>query len=132
MLADLPTVLGREKELAALRTFLDDVPRGPRALLLEGEPGIGKTTQFVTAKLVPMTTATTCLIALRLSNSTYRGGKATIGSGALVGIPVSLSQSVVLRTCLLSLTASAADRWVVESTNERSSYPLERSSCPLG
>jgi DNA-binding CsgD family transcriptional regulator len=37
-------VLGRDVELAALREFLDRVPEGPSALVLEGEPGIGKTT----------------------------------------------------------------------------------------
>lgn len=38
------TVIGRERELDALRRFLDSVPTGPVALLLSGEPGIGKTT----------------------------------------------------------------------------------------
>jgi DNA-binding CsgD family transcriptional regulator len=37
-------VFGREREFVRLSAFLDAVPRGPRALLLEGEAGIGKTT----------------------------------------------------------------------------------------
>jgi len=37
-------VLGRESELAILDRFLDSVPTGAGALLLFGEPGIGKTT----------------------------------------------------------------------------------------
>src|SRR6266511_2592835 len=37
-------VIGREGEIAFLSRFLDDVPAGPSALALEGEPGIGKTT----------------------------------------------------------------------------------------
>jgi DNA-binding CsgD family transcriptional regulator len=37
-------VWGREVQLAALGEFLDRVPEGPSALVLEGEPGIGKTT----------------------------------------------------------------------------------------
>ena len=37
-------VIGREAEIAFLSRFLDDVPAGPSALALEGEPGIGKTT----------------------------------------------------------------------------------------
>jgi DNA-binding CsgD family transcriptional regulator/DNA polymerase III delta prime subunit len=37
-------VVGRERELAAVSAFLDAIPDGPRALLLAGEPGIGKTT----------------------------------------------------------------------------------------
>lgn len=37
-------VIGREPELAILERFLDGVPIGPSALLLSGDPGIGKTT----------------------------------------------------------------------------------------
>lgn len=37
-------VVGRDDELATLGTFLDEVDRLPRALLLDGEAGIGKTT----------------------------------------------------------------------------------------
>ncbi len=37
-------VIGREAELAILDRFLDSIPAGPSALLLFGEPGIGKTT----------------------------------------------------------------------------------------
>jgi DNA-binding NtrC family response regulator len=35
-------LIGREDELAELRRFLDAVDRAPAALLMEGEPGIGK------------------------------------------------------------------------------------------
>ncbi len=37
-------ILGREEELAAIARFIDDDRSGPRAFLLEGEAGIGKTT----------------------------------------------------------------------------------------
>jgi DNA-binding CsgD family transcriptional regulator len=37
-------VIGRESELAILNRFLDSIPTGPSALLLSGDPGIGKTT----------------------------------------------------------------------------------------
>jgi len=37
-------VVGRESELAALDAWLDSIHSGPSGLLLEGEPGIGKTT----------------------------------------------------------------------------------------
>jgi predicted ATPase len=37
-------VFGRSRELAEVAAFLDEVPSGPSGLLLEGEPGIGKTT----------------------------------------------------------------------------------------
>ena len=36
--------VGRQWELAEAEAFLDAVPAGPAALVLEGEPGIGKTT----------------------------------------------------------------------------------------
>jgi predicted ATPase len=36
--------IGREVELAELERFFDDAATGPGALVLEGEPGIGKTT----------------------------------------------------------------------------------------
>ena len=37
-------VIGREREIAAVSAFLDSVPHGPGALLIEGEAGIGKST----------------------------------------------------------------------------------------
>ena len=37
-------VVGREAELAVLEAFLDSIASGPSALLLSGDPGIGKTT----------------------------------------------------------------------------------------
>jgi DNA-binding CsgD family transcriptional regulator len=36
-------VIGRDEELAAIEAFLADVEKGPTALVLSGEPGIGKT-----------------------------------------------------------------------------------------
>ncbi len=36
-------IVGREAELAAARSFLDDLTSGPRSLVLEGVAGIGKT-----------------------------------------------------------------------------------------
>ena len=43
------SVVGRERELAAVGTFLTAVPDGPCALLVEGEAGIGKTTVWLAA-----------------------------------------------------------------------------------
>jgi DNA-binding CsgD family transcriptional regulator len=40
----LGEVVGREPELAVLQRFLDSIPSAPSALLLSGDPGIGKTT----------------------------------------------------------------------------------------
>ena len=42
-------VVGRERELAAVGAFLVAVPDGPRALLVEGEAGMGKTTVWLAA-----------------------------------------------------------------------------------
>jgi hypothetical protein len=36
-------LVGREDELARVRRFIDDVAEGPRAVVVSGEPGIGKT-----------------------------------------------------------------------------------------
>jgi DNA-binding CsgD family transcriptional regulator len=42
-------VVGREQELARIDEFLDGVPAGAATLLIEGEPGIGKTTVWLSA-----------------------------------------------------------------------------------
>ncbi len=39
-------IVGRDEELATLRTFLHGLPSGPGALVLNGEPGVGKTTMW--------------------------------------------------------------------------------------
>ena len=36
------TIIARQSELAALDDFLEGIPGGTRALLFEGEAGIGK------------------------------------------------------------------------------------------
>ena len=40
-------ILGRDAELDDLRLFLGSIPAGPSALVLEGAPGIGKTTLWL-------------------------------------------------------------------------------------
>jgi uncharacterized protein (DUF2267 family) len=42
-------VIGREREIAVVSAFPDSVPRGPRALLVEGEAGIGKSMVWLEA-----------------------------------------------------------------------------------
>src|SRR5437879_3621150 len=42
-------VVGRDQELATVSAFLGEEPRSPRALVIEGEAGIGKTTIVQTA-----------------------------------------------------------------------------------
>ncbi|HEU5066291.1 MAG TPA: AAA family ATPase [Gaiellaceae bacterium] len=44
VLAADPELVGREEEIATLRAFVTAVHGGPRALVLRGDPGIGKTT----------------------------------------------------------------------------------------
>jgi DNA-binding CsgD family transcriptional regulator len=46
---DIAEVIGRDAELASISEFLDAAARGCGALLLEGEPGIGKTTVWSAA-----------------------------------------------------------------------------------
>jgi len=40
-------VVGREREIAAVASFLEGFDRGPRGLVLEGEAGVGKTTVWL-------------------------------------------------------------------------------------
>jgi hypothetical protein len=42
-------VIGREPELALVSAFLDRPVEGPAGLVLEGEPGIGKSTLWLAA-----------------------------------------------------------------------------------
>jgi ATP/maltotriose-dependent transcriptional regulator MalT len=42
------TVIGRDQELDAIEAFLEEAARGPRALVLSGEAGIGKTVLWET------------------------------------------------------------------------------------
>src|SRR5438876_8401891 len=48
-MADQHRIVGRERELAAIERLLESVERGPRAVVLEGWPGIGKTTVWQAA-----------------------------------------------------------------------------------
>src|SRR6266581_8917440 len=41
-------MIGRERELVAVDEFLDGLAEGTAALVIEGEPGIGKTTLWMT------------------------------------------------------------------------------------
>ena len=45
----MPEIVGREAELAEIRAFIDAVAKGPHALVVEGEAGIGKTTVWESA-----------------------------------------------------------------------------------
>ena len=43
MTVQAPQLVGRDRECARLEAFIAAVPDGARALLVRGEPGIGKT-----------------------------------------------------------------------------------------
>lgn len=45
----MPEIVGREPELAELYAFVEELPSGPCALVMEGEAGIGKTTLWEAA-----------------------------------------------------------------------------------
>ena len=47
---DVVAVVGRDEELGSVRRFLSDLATGPAALVLSGEPGIGKTILWETAR----------------------------------------------------------------------------------
>jgi hypothetical protein len=49
MVGALGDVVGRGRELAEVAAFLTAIPDGPRALLIDGEAGIGKTTVWLDA-----------------------------------------------------------------------------------
>jgi DNA-binding CsgD family transcriptional regulator len=46
-MSEARAIVARERELRSLETFLDAVPAGAVGLLIEGEPGIGKTTLWM-------------------------------------------------------------------------------------
>jgi AAA ATPase domain len=49
MVGALGDVVGRARELPEVAAFLTAIPDGPRALLIDGEAGIGKTTVWLDA-----------------------------------------------------------------------------------
>jgi hypothetical protein len=56
------------REIAVVSAFLDSVPRGPRALLVEGEAGIGKSTVwFESVRLAEARGYDAAVAAYRLS-----------------------------------------------------------------
>jgi DNA-binding CsgD family transcriptional regulator len=50
MATSTPTLVGREDELRRVDSFLDGLGSGPAALLVRGEPGIGKSSLWVAAR----------------------------------------------------------------------------------
>jgi DNA-binding CsgD family transcriptional regulator len=58
-----PTIVGREAELASLRTFIADAGDVPAAFVLEGEAGIGKSTLWLAAVDVARSQSWSVLLA---------------------------------------------------------------------
>ncbi|HXH98322.1 MAG TPA: AAA family ATPase [Gaiellaceae bacterium] len=63
MIAVTMEIIGREEELAAVDAFLDGIEEGPSALVLSGEPGIGKTVLWEAG--VGLADGTCCLLSHR-------------------------------------------------------------------
>ena len=76
------SVVGRERELEAIRSFLELEPSGGRTLVLEGEAGIGKTTLWREAARTA--SADGCLV-LQTRPSAAEAGFAFSGLGDLLG-----------------------------------------------
>jgi DNA-binding CsgD family transcriptional regulator len=84
-------VFGRDDELGAVEQFLDGVPSGPSALVLEGSPGIGKTTLWQAA--TQRATARGCTtLACRAAES-----EATLALAALADMLAELSDDLLVR-----------------------------------
>ena len=49
MSTDATQIVSRQAEERALIDFLDSIPQRPGALIIEGDPGIGKTTLWLDA-----------------------------------------------------------------------------------
>jgi DNA polymerase III delta prime subunit len=71
-------IVGREEELELLRGFLADTAAGPLALLLEGEPGIGKTTLWAAA-VKSARERSYCVLACRTAGAEVQLSFAALG-----------------------------------------------------
>jgi DNA-binding CsgD family transcriptional regulator len=101
------TIVGRDPELRDVSAFLDQIERGPRALVLEGSAGIGKTTLW-SAGVRAAQTRGYCVLTARAAESEARLSYAALGdllgwvSGdAFAGMPTPLRRAIdaaLLRT----------------------------------
>jgi DNA-binding CsgD family transcriptional regulator len=98
-------ILGRSEELAALRGFAADLHTGPAAVVIEGEPGIGKTTLW-SAAVDSARDASCCVLVSRPVGSEIKLAYAGLGdllgdvlAGALSELPA--PQRRALRVALL-------------------------------
>jgi AAA ATPase domain len=86
-------IIGRDEEVAELRGFLDAVDRFPAAFLVEGEPGIGKTSLWMTgvelarARDLRVLTAIPATAETRLSFAALADLLAPVLADVLVALP---------------------------------------------
>jgi hypothetical protein len=90
-------IVGREGELARVRSFVGSVSEGPSALLLEGAAGIGKTTVARAGVSVARVRGHRVL-ACRAAESEARLSYAALGDLFDFELPISLPRSSVPRT----------------------------------
>lgn len=99
------TVVGRDRELAAIERFLDDAAGGPAALLFEGAAGIGKTTVWEAALAAAARRERRLLVArgagaeVRLAYAGLADLLADVGEQTLAALPG--PQRTALRLALL-------------------------------
>ncbi len=73
-----PEVVGRAVEVVELKAFLDAVSAGPRVLVVEGEPGIGKTTLWQEG-VDAARERSCCVLVCRPSEAEAKLGYAALG-----------------------------------------------------
>ena len=80
-------IIGRDDEIRAVSTFLARLADGPRALVLEGSAGIGKTTLWQSGVAAARQSGHTVLVT-RAGESEARMSYAGLGD-LLAGVPAS-------------------------------------------
>jgi DNA-binding CsgD family transcriptional regulator len=112
-------VIGRESELAILHSFLDSIPTGPSALVLSGDPGIGKTTvwreglagaqlrRYLTLSCSPVEAET------RLSYAALGDLLESILEGALPTVPEPQRQALEVALLRIPRSGARADQRAV-------------------
>ncbi len=107
-------ILGREEELAVIARFFDDDRSGPRAFLLEGEAGIGKTTLW--REGLRLAQGTGIALASQASEAETRLSFTVLGDllapaldGALEGLPAGQRGALEAALALRPTTRSGPD-----------------------
>ncbi|HWI70336.1 MAG TPA: AAA family ATPase, partial [Baekduia sp.] len=115
-------IVGRADELAAVQALLDATSAGPAALILEGEPGIGKTTllnagqDLADARAFHVLTARPTPAEVRLAHAGLTDLLATVGDEHLEALPGAQRQALdaaLLRGDATHASARTPDRRAV-------------------